>query len=422
MSRKFNIDDYSKEKLKRARMCETVEKKSFLTGNKSTFILCPHCHKQIDFFSYVKELPDYSYKSTIRKKTGAELRCCRRCGEIYLDPRYREEALGGRYIMSKHEYVSTVICGIFCTIPVLISLALYAKNFTFAEINKDIIFICFFAAIILVVTAEAVVAMVLRSGKYRQSKGSDYEKSRKRLQNIYYLKAMDRLGRPLPEMYTEIINKGEFAEEGTPKQTDKFPVESSARIFRLIKGCCSYCGLIVKEPESYSRFNRPITKCPKCRSFIYDSNLMELTAYPESRRKNIYNSTLEEIKCFRNRVLKIIVITGLISLVLTIVIVWLHSFLYTCPPNPDNSYMTENVLCNSKSTRDIITVIILLIIIDCLCGYFLLFNLADLFRVFKSHNKSFDEVVRESENRMKDQNYAEIVRKAINENNTELEN
>ena len=143
MSRKFNIDDYSKEKLKRARMCETDEKKSFLTGNKSTFILCPHCHKQIDFFSYVKELPDYSYKSTIRKKTGAELRCCRRCGEIYLDPRYREEALGGRYIMSKHEYVSTVICGIFCTIPVLISLEIYEKNFTFAEINKDIIFICF---------------------------------------------------------------------------------------------------------------------------------------------------------------------------------------------------------------------------------------------------------------------------------------
>ena len=120
MGRKFSIDDYSKEKLNRAKMYETVKKTNIWERNKPIFMLCPHCHKQIDFFSYFDVLPDYSYTSMIGKKIGAELRCCRHCGEIYLDPRYREEALGGIRLIGIREYniVATVL--MVCVIPILI--------------------------------------------------------------------------------------------------------------------------------------------------------------------------------------------------------------------------------------------------------------------------------------------------------------
>ena len=135
MGRKFSIDDYSKEKLNRAKMYETVKKINIWERNKPIFMLCPHCHKQIDFFSYFDVLPDYSYKSMIGKKIGAELRCCRHCGEIYLDPRYREEALGGIRLIGIREYniVATVL--MVCVIPILIFLALFAVFTTYSEIN-----------------------------------------------------------------------------------------------------------------------------------------------------------------------------------------------------------------------------------------------------------------------------------------------
>lgn len=423
MGRKFSIDDYSKEKLNRAKMYETVKKTNIWERNKPIFMLCPHCHKQIDFFSYFDVLPDYSYTSMIGKKIGAELRCCRHCGEIYLDPRYREEALGGIRLIGIREYniVATVL--MVCVIPILIFLALFAVFTTYSEINWSSIFISFILSILCVIYLAAYTmlggpSVVLQTVNHWFNKGTDLKKSEKRLQNIDYLKALDRIGRPLPEKYKEIISRGDI-KDSTSDAADNFSEKTSPKISSLINGCCSYCGEIIKEPEAYSRFDRPITRCPKCHLFLYDSKKVELAAFPQSRWQDIYNNTSEEINLLRKKTLNFIFVLWPMVFILTVLVVLPQYFLYTCPENPAERSTFMQIISDPKTAEEILMAIVLFTCVDSFIIYFLYCKLAVLNSAIKSHNKSFDEVVSESEKRLKNSDYAEIVRKAIREYNTE---
>ena len=121
----------------------------------------------------------------------------------------------------------------------------------------------------------------------------------------------------------------------------------------------------------------------------------------------------------RKKTLNFIFVLCPMVFILTVLVVLPQYFLYTCPENPAERSTFMQIISDPKTAEEILMALVLFTCVDSFIIYFLYCKLAVLNSAIKSHNKSFDEVVSESEKRLKNSDYAEIVRKAIREYNTE---
>ena len=258
---KFKVDGYTADNLANAKICETQTIKSHV------YIVCPHCHVKVDSLpwhsnygnkpEFVTGTPgklDESYASLNRRKPGSELKCCLRCGGVFLDPRFREAAIGGYRKPKNHDALA-----VFITLSlIVVIIAVYAAiTGTFRRIDSFQDF--FNLGTILVVFPLAVVPVVFilvrkQTGLYKTR--DELGSSRARLKNLDYLRALNRLGRPLPVKYQNII-------EGRP---------DNQKICRAISGSCEFCGYLLKDPELCRHFGSPLMVCPECRKLTYDGS------------------------------------------------------------------------------------------------------------------------------------------------------
>ena len=269
--KKFDIYGYTPDKLANARNYEIR-----ISGHLS-YIVCPHCHTKVDSLPMRTRDPDNGsiFSSNTDRMPGAELKCCPNCGGVFLDPRFREAAIGG---FKKHKRNST-IAKLAVMIVIAIALSIYgacsiSSGFSgFGGYDIDAVSVrTLIVFLILIVILGAVFYYIKTEGLYNSR--NELGSSRARLKNPDYLRALQRLGRPLPVKYLNLIN-------GTSDEN---------RIYRVLSGSCEFCGFFLKKPEMCRHFERPLATCPQCRMLTYDDRLCELAVYPPEMQREIFSA------------------------------------------------------------------------------------------------------------------------------------
>jgi len=258
----------------------------FLDSGRHEYILCPHCGKKQNRIVRPEHAILNRFLSDERKKmTGSELKCCPSCGGVFLDPRFREKAIGGGYGRKKR--VSETHRGILLRslmVPILfISFySVFSKDFIQTVLRNGL-----YAGLELDIVLFTSAVMMAAAYWHLKKKmvgdnlpDNELDSSRTRLKNPDYLRALERLGRGLPVRYLNEINA----------------MPDDRRIFRVLSGQCEYCGFLLTDSAARHRFGRSVTVCPQCRMPVYDNRVCELAAYPPAMRHKKYDDIARDIK------------------------------------------------------------------------------------------------------------------------------
>ncbi len=410
MKKKYDVYGYTAEKLARAKIYETRNRNQ----GKLCYLVCPHCHKQVDSISFAPDKANETgyyllyfshrtarYMAERNKRTGAELKCCPECGEIFLDPRYREPAIGGTKRTPDIKYF---ILPVF-TFIILIGFAL---NFINKSLSSDSfptpaillsLSMVSFVLITIVIMGISLKALKLYEVKNRYNPNQELENSVKRLKNPDYLKALLRLGRELPVKYRALLQS---QEGNTGASTEK---DSDSQVYRLKEGCCEYCGCFVKVPEISPSFNRAILKCPQCSHELYDSDICELCAYPEEEQKHKYEETEKGIINALRSEKKIIKNGSIVTVISLAVIFFIGLIMLTGG---------DSQLINFHSKPKLLILVFILTGLILTIGAFVTCLSINRYRyIMKCRPESRSNEIRKSSIRMNNQDYAQKISKAV---------
>ncbi|MEE3423724.1 MAG: hypothetical protein VZR11_13615 [Succinimonas sp.] len=394
---KFKVDGYTADNLANAKICETQTIKSHV------YIVCPHCHVKVDSLpwrsnygnkpEFVTGTPgklDESYASLNRRKPGSELKCCLRCGGVFLDPRFREAAIGGYRKPKNHDTLA-----VFITLSLIVAIiAVYAAiTGTYRRIDSFQDF--FNLGTILVVFPLVVVPVVFilvrkQTGLYKNR--DELGSSRARLKNLDYLRALNRLGRPLPVKYQNII-------EGRP---------DNQKICRAISGSCEFCGYLLKDPELCRHFGSPLMVCPECRKLTYDGSLCELSFYPPERQQREFDAVQSSIGTAIKAHTRRAVISGLIAALGLLALAALIYFVFLAPEAPGLLGYSRYFPGKLRMVSMILAVLAIVI-----GFYFHVKALAVIMRCSGYRRISMKAALAESEHRLRNPEYAANVREAV---------
>ncbi|WP_406043994.1 hypothetical protein [Succinimonas sp.] len=394
---KFKVDSYTADNLANAKLCETQTIKSHV------YVVCPHCHVKVDgipwrssygtkpeFASGAAGKLDESYASLNRRKPGAELKCCLRCGGVFLDPRFREAAIGGYRKPKNHDALAVFLILSFIVVIMAVYVAI-TGSFRRIDGFQDL----FNMGTTLVVFPLAVIPVVFilvrkQTGLYKTR--DELGSSRARLKNLDYLRALNRLGRPLPVKYRNII-------EGRP---------DDQKIYRALSGSCEFCGYLLKEPELCRHFGSPLLICPECRKLTYDGSLCELSFYPPNRQEREYDEVLSSIDNTIKAHTRKALISGLAGVLGLLALAALIYFVFLAPDAPGLLGYSRYFPGKLRMVSMILAVLAIVI-----GFYFHVKALAVIMRCSGYRRISMKAALAESEHRLRNPEYAANVRSAV---------
>lgn len=395
-SRKFNVYGYTPENLADARKFET--KKS----GEIIYIVCPHCNKKVDSLpassehvnpSFPGNAPARDFSEEITRRPGAELKCCPHCGGVFLDSRFREAAIGGLKMQKNSSFIAKLAILTVVTAGLGgYAFTSYPSNFSFVGID-DVGWLSMRVLPVLLMVAimlGAGIYYIRKEGLY--SSRNELRNSGARLKNPDYLRALQRLGRPLPVKYRNLIN-------GNPDEN---------RIYRVFSGSCEFCGCLLKVPEMCCHFGSPIATCPQCRMTTYDERLCELAAYPPEMRQDKFRTVVGGIGYAATSETKKAFIFGIAAVLGFLVMGILVYFIFLVPEAP--GLFGYSAVFPGKLRFLLLVVSGLVVFIG---GYGCFQALSRIVRFRKFAHGTFESELRESERRLRDPDYAAKVKEAI---------
>ena len=392
--KKFKVDGYTADNLANAKICETQTVKS------QVYIVCPHCHERVDSIPWHSNYGtqpagataklDESYASLNRRKPGAELKCCVRCGGVFLDPRFREAAIGGYRKPKNHDALAVFLILSLIVIIIAVYVAITGAFRRIDGIEDFFNLGTILVAFPLVVVPVVFILVRKQTGLYKTR--DELGSSRGRLKNLDYLRALNRLGRPLPVKYQNII-------EGRP---------DDQKIYRALSGSCEFCGYLLKDAELCRHFGSPLMVCPECRKLTYDGNLCELAFYPIDRQEREYNNVQSSIDNTIKAHTRKAIISGVAAFLGILTLAVLIYFVFLAPEAPGlwgySRYFPGKLR---------MVLMILAVLATVIGFYFHVKALAVIMRCSGYRRITMKTALAESEHRLRNPDYAANVRSAI---------